>query len=183
MTDANAAIYTISSVSGSEAVLSDVITVAPANTPLLIHNSSNENKTFDIIPTMEDAASVTVSSQFKGTATAKTTADTDIYGPWNWAANTKYYGFNGTNFVWINAAGDVAAHRCWLETSTNSAPILTIDWDGNATGIKQVDSLQFSQRECGVAKTVDSYYDLNGRKVLNPKKGLYINNGKKVVVK
>ena len=185
VTDANAAIYTISSVSGSEAVLSDVITVAPANTPLLIHNSSNENKTFDIIPTMEDAASVIVSSQFKGTATAKTTADTDIYGPWNWAANTKYYGFNGTNFVWINAAGDVAAHRCWLETSTNSAPILTIDWDGNATGIKQVDSLQFSQRECGVAKTVDSYYDLNGRKLQSKptKKGVYILNGRKMVVK
>ena len=176
VTDASAELYTISSVSGSEAVLSDAITVAPANTPLLIHNSSNENKTFDIIPTMEDATSVTVASQFKGTATAKTTADTDTYGPWHWATNTKYYGFNGTNFVWIKEAGDVAAHRCWLETGTNSAPILTIDWDGNATGIKTTNRTN---------DTNDAWYDLNGRKLQSKptKKGVYILNGKKMVVK
>jgi hypothetical protein len=41
----------------------------------------------------------------------------------------------------------------------------------------------------GVAKiiipvsTVDTYYNLNGQQVANPTKGVYIKNGKKVIVK
>ena len=53
-----------------------------------------------------------------------------------------------------------------------SAPIF-ISFDNETTGIK------LAQTEGD-----DSYYDLNGRKVLNPtKKGIYIHNGKKEVVK
>jgi len=32
-------------------------------------------------------------------------------------------------------------------------------------------------------KNADVYYDLNGMHVAHPKKGIYIRNGKKVVVK
>ena len=45
---------------------------------------------------------------------------------------------------------------------------------GDVTGIKAIDKSQL---------TNDSYYNLGGQRVLNPAKGLYINNGKKVVVK
>jgi hypothetical protein len=46
--------------------------------------------------------------------------------------------------------------------------------DKDAAGIKQVDSLQF---------TIDSWYDLQGRKVKgHPVKGLYIKNGTKCVI-
>ena len=44
--------------------------------------------------------------------------------------------------------------------------------DDETTGIHSVDGLPF---------TVDSFFDLSGRKVTNPTKGLYIMNGKKVV--
>ena len=44
--------------------------------------------------------------------------------------------------------------------------------DDETTGIHSVDGLPF---------TVDSFFDLSGRKVTNPTKGLYIVNGKKVV--
>lgn len=59
-----------------------------------------------------------------------------------------------------------------LAAYDSSAPIF-MSFDNEATGIKIVQ-----------AEGDDSYYDLNGRKVLNPtKKGIYIHNGKKEVVK
>ena len=55
--------------------------------------------------------------------------------------------------------------------STARALVLTFD---DATSIRSVDSRQL---------TVDSYYNLNGQRVSQPSKGLYIVNGKKVVIK
>ena len=46
--------------------------------------------------------------------------------------------------------------------------------DDETTGINTVH---------GANGNVEGYYDLQGRKIENPKKGLYINNGQKVVVK
>lgn len=47
--------------------------------------------------------------------------------------------------------------------------------DGGVTGISEMENVR-SQKD-------DIYYDLNGRRVLYPTKGLYIVNGKKVVMK
>jgi hypothetical protein len=46
--------------------------------------------------------------------------------------------------------------------------------DGDVTGIKTIDKSQ---------STIDNYYNLNGVRVEEPNKGIYIKNGKKVVVK
>jgi hypothetical protein len=46
--------------------------------------------------------------------------------------------------------------------------------NGGGTGIQSIDKGQL---------TKDSYYDLNGRKVKTPEKGVYVRNGKKVVIK
>lgn len=45
---------------------------------------------------------------------------------------------------------------------------------GNLTGIKAIDN---------TATTNDVYYDLSGRRISEPQKGVYVKNGKKVVVK
>ena len=51
-----------------------------------------------------------------------------------------------------------------------------IDGDGETTGIKAIEN--------GTLKIEnDAYYNLNGQRVENPGKGLYISNGKKVVIK
>ena len=73
----------------------------------------------------------------------------------------------------------VGANKAWLEVPTDdsTAPVLTLVLD-NATGLKAIDNGQL---------TIDNgdWYDLNGRKLQNipTKKGVYIMNGKKVVVK
>ena len=54
-----------------------------------------------------------------------------------------------------------------------SAPVLSIDF-GDVTGINEVQGSGFK---------ANGYYDLQGRKVAQPNKGLYIVNGKKVVIK
>ena len=63
-----------------------------------------------------------------------------------------------------------------LTTSTDGAPALTISLgDDETTGIRSIDNGKL---------TIDNvYYDLSGRRVAQPTKGVYVVNGKKVVIK
>ena len=71
----------------------------------------------------------------------------------------------------------VNAHHAYL-TATSSSPSsarsLDIDY-GGTTGITQMEDVR--------SEEADVYYDLQGHRVLNPTKGLYIVKGKKVIVK
>ena len=169
----DAALYTISEVTATEAVLSDEIEAAPKNTPLLIFNSSNKAKTIMLIPTNEPNLALTVAPEFKGTLTAKSFSEADME-----AAN--FYVLTDANaFVWVKGAGQIAANKCWLQIE-KTAPNNTraIVFDNDATAISDISG------ESGLS---GDWYDISGRKVSNsqqPKtKGLYINGGRKVVIK
>ena len=56
--------------------------------------------------------------------------------------------------------------------------VLNFGDDESTTGIISIDNGQWT-----IDNLADAIYDLQGRRVENPKKGLYIVNGKKVVVK
>ena len=91
-------------------------------------------------------------------------------------------GGNGTDYVLKDGkfmkanAGTLAAGKAYLKTDVNAAPALTIGYgDEGTTGIRSIDNGQL---------TIDNvYYDLSGRRVAEPTKGVYIVNGKKVVIK
>ena len=70
----------------------------------------------------------------------------------------------------------VAAGKAYLQVPVaNGAKVLTIVWnDGETTGINSVETVEIEN---------GNVYDLSGRKVANPAKGLYIKNGKKFIVK
>lgn len=72
----------------------------------------------------------------------------------------------------------VAAGKAYLQVPvTNGAKALTIVWnDGETTGIEE-------NYELGTMNSDAATFDLSGRKVANPAKGLYIKNGKKFIVK
>ena len=73
-----------------------------------------------------------------------------------------------------SAAASIDGFRAYFELpATTSAPMLSID-GGPATRIHSIDNEQL---------TIDNAYDLSGRRVAQPSKGLYIINGKKVVIK
>ncbi len=95
-----------------------------------------------------------------------------------------------TNYILAEKSGNVGfyavsngstlnAGKAYLPLPTAELPssarefILTFD-DGETTNIKDVVSLK---------ETHTAYYDLQGRRVAQPKSGLYIVNGKKVIIK
>ena len=169
--DADAEMYTISNVTDTEAQLSEAIKTAPKETPLLIYNKGTEAKTFVLIPTEEEADEVSVAKEFRGTDAAKEMPASSTY--------IDYYVCTGKAFIWVKDAGTIAANRCWLQIGEQPATaramtrsIVGGGGDGT-TGVETINNSQF---------TIDNYYDLQGRKVLTPKRGgIYIKNGQKVI--
>ena len=75
------------------------------------------------------------------------------------------------------AAFTIGAHKAWLALSTQQARDITffsLD-DGETTSIYSATSQRLTANS--------QYYDLQGRRIAQPAKGLYIVNGKKVVIK
>jgi len=169
--DADAELYTISSVTDTEAVLSEAIKVAPKETPLLVYNKGTEAKTFLLMPTEDEADNVTPAKEFKGTLTAGQIAAS--------TTNVNNFALNGKQFVWVKYAINIGANKCWLQIgeqpAATRAMTRSIVGGGDATGINAI--------EHGTLDNED-YYDLQGRKVAKPnRKGIYIHNGQKVVLK
>lgn len=89
-----------------------------------------------------------------------------------------FYGLH--NGTMMRVSGTIPAGKNYLylplAMNTQNAPQLTIVIDGEATGVNDVRSKK--------ADVSGDVYDMQGRKVQKPsKKGLYISNGQKVVVK
>ena len=82
---------------------------------------------------------------------------------------------SGQFYAIANDAAEVPSCKAVMHIAGASARVITIDFD-EATGVNEV---------IGVKEVNDgSWYDLNGRKVTAPtKKGIYILNGRKVVVR
>ena len=170
--DENAELYTISEVNATQAVLSDAIKVAPAETPLLVYNKSEQDKTFLLIPTEDEANQVTAANEFKGTlSTMGMPGSTSI---------TDYYVCTGKAFRWVKNAGTIGANKCWLQIgeqpATTRANTRSIVGGGNTTGIDGIENDE---------SAVEGYYDLNGRKLQGKptRGGIYIQNGRKVIVR
>ena len=74
-------------------------------------------------------------------------------------------------------SGTIPANRCYLPVSKslNAGARLAIGIEDDLTGISAVNSKAIA--------TEGNIYNLNGVRVQQPTKGLYIINGKKVVVK
>ena len=94
---------------------------------------------------------------------------------------TNFYlsnGSNGLGFYRVSSTRTLSANRAYLQLPTSMV--------GNARSL----NLEFTEEEpTGIrfvgtdAQNGDNTYDLQGRKVLNPGKGLYIKNGKKMIIR
>ena len=93
-----------------------------------------------------------------------------------YAETGEYYGLKGNEFVKVNE-GTVPSGKALLPASalgSNPSRQLTFVFD-EATGISTVEHKALSSD--------DAIYSISGQRVSTPKKGLYIVNGKKVLVK
>jgi hypothetical protein len=152
-----------------------------ANTPLLVYNGTEEETTVTINPTLEQpAGSVMWADEFRGTATDSTfTAEA-------MEAADYYLLSGGKAFAMVYGAGTLSANQCWLQFDKQAS-----------AGVRQI-KIVFGE-ETGISLTPSpspkregSIYTLDGRRVVNGqwsivnsqlKKGVYIQNGKKVVIK
>ena len=169
--NSGAQLYTITAVADGKATATE-LTISPANTAILVKNlSDTETKTFLLIPTEETADNVTAYAGFTGTLTA---------GQIDASTSTQTnYAFNGKQFVYVKTAIPVAANKAWLAIPTTvhaATRSISIVFGDGTTGIEAIDNGQL---------TIDNWYDLNGRKLDGKptRKGVYIQNGKKVVIK
>ena len=132
----------------------------PANTGVIVYSATAKTYTANI------------------TTTGATLGEDNILYPWLTAgtptAGTYYTLAAGPTFK-KSSGGILAAGKAYLVMPT-SAPVLNISFEnGDVTGVKDVRS--------NMEDVKGEIYDLLGRRVAQPTKGLYIVNGKKVLVK
>lgn len=135
-----------------------------ANTPMLIKGTASTTYSFAVAASGEDNPGS--SNAFKagtGSALASTT-------------DGKYYNYilNGNAFYAANGK-TVAVGKAYLQLSAAASSRALVFADDEATGIEAVDNMPFANDH--------SVYNLNGQRVNAPQKGLYIVNGRKVVLK
>ena len=150
----------------------------PAGTPFIIKWATKETPATDLVSPVFTGVTIDntmnnadfTGGTFKGT-----------YSPIVWNTENKSILFVGTNntLYWPTAGGHVNACRAYFDLGSASAREFVMNFDGE----NEVTSLpQPLQKEGSQA---DAWYTLDGRK-LNGKpttKGLYIHNGKKVIIK
>ena len=145
----------------------------PADTPVLLYK---ENGATEAIPVTASADAVSDNDLVAGTGEAVPT--TDGAGNTNMILNVvdKQIGFYFANNK------TVATDRAYLHIASSLAP------DAEGSGSRMV--MVFADETTGVndvrskmSEVRGTYYNLNGQRVEKPAKGLYIVNGKKVIIK
>ena len=152
--------YVVSDVSASAVTLA-AVDEAPTGTGVILKGTAGETYT---IPVKADA---TLDGTNKLQAAVNSTGID---------ANSVYI-LKGGKFCLVTAASIVPAGKAYLLASDvpASAPELVFDFGNEATNIADVRSKMEDVR--------GEVYNLNGQRVAQPTKGLYIVNGKKVVIK
>ncbi|MGM9693572.1 MAG: hypothetical protein ACI3YC_01000 [Alloprevotella sp.] len=153
--------------------------VVPANEPLVIEAAASNYPLLFTTSTEETWKSIGMNALEGTDAETDLTADDNYY----------FYGLSlnksseagSVGFYWMNATGAAftnGAHKAYLKLAKSvfggSQAVNGFPFNGSTTGIEQI--------EAGAdAKNV--IYDLSGRRVNKAAKGIYIVNGKKVLVK
>ena len=156
--DSKFSAWAITSISGDAITFSKITGSVPAGTGVLLMGTAGQA----VEPIVAASGTAPATNLLTGVTTATTvTAD-------------QYYGLSGNQFKKVGA-GTVSAGKALLPANEvpASARELTFVFD-EATGIKQVETSK---------SIIEGIYNLAGQKVQNPTKGLYIMNGKKVIIK
>ena len=164
--------YTLSGVSGESLNFSEVETPV-ANTPYLVAVTGSVNFTEDCtdqeVTSMEITTTTKDGYTFNGTFTGLTNAQ----------AAGKYILQKGNKWGKVTKEKTnvyIPPFRAFVETPANAAPVLGgAITEGNTTGIENIRTIDQDGTE--------RWYDLSGRRIASPTKGVNILNGKKVVVK
>ena len=158
--------YTLTYTSGDNATATPVETTLPAHTPVLV-NAEAGSYAFSATGTVESVAGTPQHGAMTG-AYILTDVPTGSYVLQNQGGNVGFYK------VASGTPQKIKPFRAYL-TAGSLAHMLNIDFGSETTVINKVRS--------SVPMVSGEYYTLHGQRVVHPTKGLYIVNGKKVLVK
>ncbi len=173
--------YYVSEASGSGFKMEEIEGVIPAATPVVIECSSSDPANNQVEPVDIDAASLYTLNKLNGVYC-------DMATPSRF--NAKYYdssihrviGSSGGKLAFVKASGSdltdgsyLKANKAYLVVPSNASDVLTMDGE---TGISTVKADDTTAKQ--------GTYTLTGVSIpegVTPRPGVYIKNGKKVVIK
>jgi hypothetical protein len=161
--------YALNSVSGNNIVFSQV-TTTEANKPyVFVPTSTGSLPTFESV-TIEPTTSADLSTSVTGATTTGTYASKTLSS----AQTNGYYTYSDNQFVTTSGSITVNPFRAYVKLGNATAAKLNIKFSNTPTNISNATLNKQAD---------DSYYTLSGIKVAAPVKGVYIHQGKKVIVK
>lgn len=163
--------YTVSSQDDSKVYLTEITgTVIPACTAIVVSGEPNETYTFAVDENTADAAALTGDNLLKGNVTEETATSDETQTFYGLATGSD----GKAVFRKVQAGVAVPAGKGYIVNAASASSPQLLDISGGATGISSA-----------VADTHKDgrLYDLQGRSVSKPVKGIYIRDGKKVVIK
>ena len=162
--------YLVTGHSGTAITKTKLTGTVPANTGLLLNGEANTYT----IPVVASSSTDVSANLLKAGDGSSISAE---------SGKTKYVlgveSEKATFLKIVSTPATVPTGKAYLEFNEkiSAREFLDIDIDGVSTGINMVNG------EGLKVNGSETYYDLQGRRVLYPTKGLYIVNGKKVVIK
>lgn len=154
-------VYTVSSMTNDLATLTPVEAME-AGKPYIFKSNADE---------------VVMPAKVGGTVVGTPQKDTYLVGTFSdiEALTDGTYVLSGNKFYYVNSPVRCAAYRCYFNALSSGVKNFGFVEDGGeTTGIDKIES------EVGMKNAV--IYDLTGRRVTSPVKGIYIVNGKKMVI-
>ena len=154
------------------------VTQVPANTGLILKSASGAAVSDVVVPVIENANSVGT-NLLVGTVAGVTVDPSSAENGYNYLFGKKneVVGF----YKLVDKTYNLGVNKAYLHTAADITPAMS-----SAKGV----IMDFGDGETTAISNIDAdvpndaiYYNLNGQRVVNPVKGVYILNGKKVMVK
>ena len=166
--DGTTKVYYVSGTADSKVTLTEISGGVPANTIVILHQTNGTNTM--TLTKDDDATAVTPGSNELQVTTTTTDLSAGVYRLGYKSGEGKGIGF----YKYANASAP--AGIIYL-TSINAAhEFLGLDFDGETTGVNEVTNTNLTNN-------TNEFYNLAGQRVAQPTKGLYIVNGRKVIIK
>ncbi len=158
--------YKVTGKTGSAINKEELTGIVPAGTPMLL-SAETVSKTYTVPVATSAGTTISDNCLKAGAGEQVNSADGYVRYVMVNSSGTAKFKKIGTTGPTINTS------RAYLEfTGSEAHELLSLD-DDDVTGIKNIK----------VGSEDNVYYNLNGQRVLYPTKGLYIVNGKKVIIK
>ena len=154
---------------GNPVTFTEVTTTIPAGTPVVVYSAAAVNKEFN------GKATKTEETCTSGALVGVYAAKSDITAAANHTNYVLQSNTQGVGFYKATSAISLKANRCYMTLATSAGAKDCIGLDGAITGINNILN--------PTDKSAEGIFDLNGRKLATPQKGINIINGVKVIVK